>query len=519
MSRFTDWLTGKDLQARNYIPPLATKAAPNVPYPVMLPNPISLGTLVHGPGAAEAYREAYGGGTALNSAVYACIQAIQRTYTEAPVRAWTMGSDMQSEPINPHPVTELLNRPNKAMTGNLLLSYTQYCKAVYGNAYWRKVRGPNGAVVELWPLSPSVCWPIRRRNSSNFIDAYVYQFGTGEAGKEEIDPLDIVHFRWGLDDRDHKYGLSPLRLLVREADTDMQTTAFSDRLVRNNAVPGMVVSYPPEAGDPGPEAAERIKSALTAAFGGEHQGSTAVVFGGAEPKQFGFSPSDLDLTALHRVPEERISAVLGVPAIIAGLGAGLDRATYANFKEAREMFIEGTIIPSYADDDAVLTEQLLPEFNSDPNVYLAHDISDMRALQPDMDAMYTRLTLAVGGPWLAPNEARSEAGFPDAAEDGMAEVGGSRQPATASGDDADGDGLTDEADAPTPIRARAAKQVGPPISAELNHLSHKAFNAPDYEDMLRALAAGHEAPLEAALQTYFARQRRDVLRRYREQAG
>lgn len=501
MSWFTDWLTGKDIPARDYIPPLATKAAPNVPAPIFLPNPISLGTLVHGPGAAEAYREAYGDGYALNSAVYACVQAIQRTYTEAPVRAWTMGAEMKAEPINPHPATDLLQRPNDSMTGNMLWAYTQYCKAVYGNAYWRKTRAGNGTVVQLWPLSPSVCWPIRHRNSTNFIDAYVYQFGSGESGKEEIPPEDIVHFRWGLDDRDHKYGLSPLRLLVREADTDIQTTAMSDRLVRNNGVPGMVVSYPPEAGDPGKEAAQQIKAALDGAFGGENQGSTAVVFGGAKPEQFGFNPQQLNLTALHRLPEERISAVLGVPAIIAGLGAGLDRATYANFKEAREMFIEGTIIPAYADDDAVLTEQLLPEFTRDEGIYLAHDISDMRALQPDMDAMYTRLTLAVGGPWLAANEARSEAGFPEAQDEGADEIGGATQPPPDMTPNMDPNA---DPNAPTPIRAaRSVKAVNPQL----------------YEDMLRAMAAGHEEQVEQVLANYFARQGQAVLRAYRENAG
>lgn len=491
-----DWLTGKDLQARNYIPPIEAKGAPLGPAPIFLPNPIALGTLVHGPGATEAMRAAYGDGYALNSAVYACIQAIQRTYTEAPVKAFTLGSDLKAEPVQPFAAVELLNRPNPHMTGNLLWAYTQYCKAVYGNAYWRKVRAGNGAVVELWPLSPSVCWPIRRRNSTNFIDAYVYQFGSGEGGKEEIDPLDIVHFRWGLDDRDHKYGLSPLRLLTREADTDIQTTAFSDRLVRNNAVPGLVVTVPVEAGDIGKANAEAIKQSLHNTFSGDGQGGTAVLTGGATAAQYGFNPQELDLTALHRIPEERISAVLGVPAIIAGLGAGLDRATYANFKEARELFVESTIIPAYADDDAVLCEQLLPEFTADPAIYLAHDITDMRALQPDEDARYARLTLAVGGPWLTVNEARTEVGWPETQDEGSDDVGGMKEPPPELAP-------TDDQPAPTPIRA--ARSV-------------KALNPADFERVLRALAAGQEAPLEAALRTYQAGLQRRVLQRLEEGA-
>jgi hypothetical protein len=219
-----------------------------------------------------------------------------------------------------------------------------------------------------------------------------------------------------------------------------------------------------------------------------------------------------------------------------------------------------------ADDDAVLTEQYLPEFTRDPGIALAHDISDMRALQPDMDAMYTRLTLAVGGPWLSPNEARSEAGFPDAPDEGMTEVGGSRQAGPAT--DGDDDGMMDEADMPTPIRARRSvkaratwspdtlerwrqradailaryEETGdfvefmeqqPIVARYRSELAYaqscaatpirtrrsvKALNPREYEAVLRALKAGQEGPLVAALQTEFARQKRDALRRLREGA-
>jgi HK97 family phage portal protein len=491
---FFDWLRSGGFGGKAAAPPPEQRAAPAIPYPVFLPNPIALGTLVHGPGATEALRAAYGDGYALNSAVYACIQAIQRTYTEAPVRAWQRNADGdKAEPILPHPATDLLEHPNAHMTGNLMLAYVQYCKSVYGNAYLRKVRNGGGTVIELWPLSPAVCWPVRRRNSRNFVDFYHYQFSDGPRGVEEIPPEDIVHFRLGLDDQNHMYGMSPLRQLTREVDTDVQATAFSDRLVRNNAVPGLVVTLPPEAGDPGQATADAIKDRLSNTFAGDGQGTTAILTGGATAAQFGFNPQQLDLTGLHRLPEERIAAVLGVPAIIAGLGAGLDRATYANFKEAREMFIESTIIPAYADDDAVLNEQYLAEFSDDPTIYLQHDISDMRALQPDMDAMFTRLTLAVGGAWLSKNEARSEAGFtadPDPESD---IIGGAPDP-----DPAMPDASMEDPNAPTPLRRTGSKAM---------------LTGVDMERALRVLRAAQEGPLADALQQLLDEQRARVLHR------
>jgi len=125
----------------------------------------------------------------------------------------------------------------------------------------------------------------------------------------------------------------------------------------------------------------------------------------------------MDMKALHRIPEERIAAVLRVPAIIAGLGAGLDRSTYANFREAREMFAEMTLMPLYAFDQATLNMQLTPEFTSDKRIKVAFDITDLRALQEDEDAKYARLDQAVRTGWIRKNEARSDVGLPPDMDD------------------------------------------------------------------------------------------------------
>jgi len=467
-------------------PPLERRA-PTIAYPVFPSTSTSI-PLIYGPGARETLKGAYGDGYALNSAVGACLSALQRTYSEAPIRLYRLMDNGQREPVVPHPILDLLDTPNPGMTGAMLLSYVQYCKAVYGNAYVRKIRSGNsvtGEVVQLWPLSPSTCWPVRERGSTQFIDYYRYQFGDGERGWEKIAPTDIVHFRMGLDDKNHMLGMSPLRQLLREVDTDIQTTAMSDRLVRNNAVPGLVVFLPAEVGDPGPESALAIKDSIHNTFSGEGQGKTAVITGGGDAKQFGFSPQQLDLTSLHRLPEERIAAVLGVPAIIAGLGAGLDRATYANFKEAREMFVEATIIPAYVEDDATLTRQLLREFEDDPALVLAHDLTDMRALQEDENAKYTRLSLALNkAPYVTVNEARADVGL---------NTLGPEYDVIATPPAPTLPGATDQPP-PTPIKS----------------LSTKVLSPVDFERAMRVLRAAQEQPLADALQTYYAGQLRRV---------
>lgn len=375
-----------------------------------MPTPIAAGVLIHGPGATEQYQAELGLTAAGNSAVAACLSAIMVAYVEAPVRIYRYDAGKQ-EQIENHPLLPLLRRPNPAMTGRTLLAYTQWCKHVDGNAYWRKIRAGNettGNVIQLWPISPSAMEIITDKGTSDFISRY--RFHRSSSQHEDIDPANIVHFRLGLDDQDHRKGLGPVKQLVREISSDREATVFADALLRNSAVAGGVVTIPPDT-EADADAAEQIKANIEASFRGDNRGRVAVLQGGTFAP-FGFSPKELDLKELHRLPEERISAVLRVPAIVAGLGAGLEHATYSNVQQARQLFAEQTILPLYADDDETITALLLPDFESNEAVYVAHDVTDMRSLQEDEDAKYKRLDMGVVSGWIAPDEARADIGLP-----------------------------------------------------------------------------------------------------------
>lgn len=364
-------------------------------------------TLVHGPGATELLEGPRASST--NSAVVACLAAITSAYPEAPLKVVRIEPDDHTE-LPDHPLSQFLATCNPYLTLETILAYVQWCKRVDGNAYLRKVRSGNattGNVVELWPISPT---RIELRSEGGaFISAYRYHFGNGK--HEDIDPANIVHFRLGLDDKDHRLGCSPLKALFREVSTDERASFFSDRLLANFAVPGLSVTFPGDQDDLPQATLEEIKARIKASFGGDGAGDVAVLGGGMELKQHGWSPKDLDLKELHRLPEERISAALQVPAIVAGLGAGLDRSTFSNVREAREMFTEMNLVPSWRADAATLNRQLTPDFVSDPRIVLEFDTGEVRALQDDENAKATRIDTLVRGGQLTINEARAEMGF------------------------------------------------------------------------------------------------------------
>lgn len=378
---------------------------------------IRMGTLVHGPGASDLIYRAWHNGD-LNSAVYACLTAICTAYPEAPAKVYrNYDLPNEREDFPEHPLKQLLDLPNPYISREDLWHYTQWCKHVGGNAYWRKIRsggpGSGSNVIALWPISPTRIQPVTiKEDAANgiFISYYAYTYDPSE-DPERIPPADIVHFRLGVDDKDHRVGCSPLARLVREVAGDDAAHQWQESMLNNGGTIGMLIQVPIDSSI-SQEQAEDMKARFEDRFGGSNRGRTGVLMGGAEAKPYGFTPEQMDMKALHRIPEERIAAVLRVPAIIAGLGAGLDRSTYANFREAREMFAEMTLMPLYGFDQATLNMQLKPDFTTDRAISVAFDVTDLRAFQEDEDAKWARLDLAVRGGWIRKNEARTDVGLP-----------------------------------------------------------------------------------------------------------
>jgi HK97 family phage portal protein len=368
-------------------------------------------TLVHGPGAGD-----YGGtsayGSAGNSAVFSCLQAIASAVAEPDLAVYRVGPGERVE-LEDTDLGRLLARPNPHMSMDTMLGYLSTCLHVEGNAYWRKLRAGDaetGPVVELWPVSPRRISPHTIAGSGDFVSYYRYYYSTTQY--LDVLPEDVVHFTYGLDDADHRLGMSPLRRLVREISSDDQATRYADRLLANLAINGLSLEFDKDAPPITQAIAEELKARIGAAYGGDNVGSTAVLSPGAKLTALGFSPEQLDMKTLHRVPEERISAVLGVPAIVAGLGAGLDHATYSNVEQAREAFTETKLIPLWRSIAATLTTQLLPGFYGDASTVIEFDTDDVRALATDQDALALRLKTLVEAGIMDENEARAEIGLP-----------------------------------------------------------------------------------------------------------
>lgn len=331
-----------------------------------------------------------------NSAVVAVVGWIARNFPEAPVRIRRLLSDGGSEVIVPGPsgpgyLLRLLERPNPYFSGVLMWMATitdLYCT---GNGYWIKIRGAYDRVVELWWIPAALLRPVWPEDGSVFIAGYLYKID----GKDYwVDQRDVVHFRDGIDPINPRVGLSKLASLFREIYTDDEASNFTAVLLTNLGVPGVVIAPSNTGGVTQRTDPEKVKTAFMDKFGGDRRGEPLVLTSPTDVKVLSFNPEQMQLRELRRIPEERISAVLSVPASVAGLGAGLDQNAFTSYAEARKAAYQEAVIPLQRVIAAELEVQLLPDFadTDTDSLDIDFDTSKASALQEALDAVWRRMS-------------------------------------------------------------------------------------------------------------------------------
>jgi phage portal protein BeeE len=235
----------------------------------------------------------------------------------------------------------------------------------------------------------------RWNTSSSYVDYYQYRV---DGVTTNYDPKDIVHLRNGIDPRNTRKGLSQIKSVIREIYGDNMATQYSAAMLSNYGTPSMILSPANVDQSYTPEQAAVIKQNTIEKTTGDRRGEPIIFLDPVTVNIPAFNPRDMNVRESQYTPEERVSAVIGVPAIVVGLGAGLNRSTYSNSDQMYEAAYRSYLIPVQrliADD---LTTQLLPDFGNDTAERVAFDYTDIRALQADENETATRAKdLFMGG--------------------------------------------------------------------------------------------------------------------------
>jgi HK97 family phage portal protein len=298
-----------------------------------------------------------------------------------------------------HDAAKLLKRPNDWYSGSAFRMALTIEFLLDGNAYAVKIR--NG---QLKPIALSFIphWMMEPHEPTDgtYIDYYEYTPG-GNQGRVKLAPEDVIHLRNGIDPANIRKGLSPLKMLLREIYTDDEAAIFTAMMLKNGGVPGMVISPATDGAWLSPEDITLEKKRITEDFSGVRKGLPMVMRGPTKVEHFGVEASKLDLSVLREIPEERVTALLGIPAAIVGFGTGLQQTKVgATMAEMRAMAYEDCIIPMQQLWSDEWDLQLLPEFEESPeNFRMIFDLSNVRVLRDDEGKKSERLTrqLSAGG--------------------------------------------------------------------------------------------------------------------------
>ncbi len=331
---------------------------------------------------------------------------IARTFPEAP-----LALELDKELIQDHEMLDLIRKPNPYYSGHVMAMATITSFSMQGNAYWLKLRNNQGKVIQLW-YTPH--WMLKAKwpdTGTEFISHYEYTPKPGTKIRIEIE--DVVHFRYGLDPRNIRLGLSPLGSLMREVFTDDEAANFTASLLKNMGVPGIVIGPGTDDGTIDPKDKRAIKRFWRKMFSGDNRGEPMIMSGKTDVHAFGFSPQEMDLSRLREIPEERVTAILGIPAAVVGFGTGLQQTKVgATMSEMREMAYESCIIPMQRLTSATIENDLLPDFEGEGSKYrVTYDLSNVRVLQEDQNKKAVRMNTMVGGGWTLVSEARKEMGL------------------------------------------------------------------------------------------------------------
>lgn len=362
------------------------------------------GYMVYGPGSTDAINAARGAATG-SSAVWAALNTYTRHYVEPPLAYWRgpRGDVERSEAIEVAPVLDLIASPSAWWTMRDLDAWRVKTILIDGTAYLLKLRDGGGTVsdnvtgrvVGLWPMGPHQLRPwrdmdaVRRGEAVPLVQEYRYEI---DGRKVRVPIENVMVFRDGIDPVDPALGVGVVRQVAREVGTDIEATVMVDTLLRNMGIPGLV--FAPKDASRGGMDTDAIKSYIMATTTGGRRGQPIVFKQPTDFYQMGISQGALDLSAVWRHLEARITGALGVPAILAGLEVGLDNANYAQARALQEFFVESTLMAAWARDSERWTLGLAADFGFKADEWLGYNTATVRALATDRDALWSRTIAA-----------------------------------------------------------------------------------------------------------------------------
>jgi HK97 family phage portal protein len=340
-----------------------------------------------------------------NSVVAIAIKWLGDRFPKPRIQISKVQRDGTWKPVPNHPVEMLWKRPNPFYTRREMEKAIGLSLLTDGNAYIQKIRNKFNQVVELWWM-PS-CYVNPYWVGDEFITGY--SVVVPGKPKKDFDRSEFIHIRDGMDPLNPRKGLSALKAQLREIGAINEEGSYTPAILRNAGVPSLILSPKDINNQIKKEDAEAMRDRLKEATQGEKRGSAVVLKGSFDVVTVGFSPEQLALDKIMRLPMAKVAAACGLN--LMALGLPDPDKTYSNIKTATRT-AWGTVCSIQEMIGEGVTYDLLPELGFDPSAFaVGYDYGDVQELQEEEAALWDRVGKGWQASLVTQNEARDLIGM------------------------------------------------------------------------------------------------------------
>lgn len=344
-----------------------------------------------------------------NELVYSCINLLSQSVQDPELVVEQRSSNGDWQRVEGHPLTQLFLAPNPEMDQGDLLEAWIVSDFIAGIFYAEIVRDKSTSLpAELYPLNPTKLSPNVKNGT---VVSYTFKDGNY---RKEIAAEDMIVQR--MYDPGNKYaGLAPLAVAMGSVDSDTAQTDYVRAFFKNAGMPsGLLKVKDKTLSD---DQSQRIKEQWYMKYGIKNgrAGDVAVLDENVDYVKLGSGLNELDSQTLRGIAESRICMVFNVPPMLVGAMVGLQHSTYSNMREARKGLWDNNLTPLFRskarfNNRRLLTEYELKERVLAKQVRVTWDLSEVAALQEDVDAKQNRARSNYSSGLITLNEGRAQIG-------------------------------------------------------------------------------------------------------------
>lgn len=336
------------------------------------------------------------------------ISFLARNVAQLGVHTYQRVGDTDRQRETEDPAAQTIARPNKTMTTYDLMYRLVADLALWDEALWlvtEDIESPSGWTIQPIPMR----WVVKFKGGDLWGPSSVEVLPPGAKAPTDIPMDEVIHFHGWDPDNLHR-GVSPVEALKATISEQIHAAVYREQQWTKGGRVGMVVSRPKDAPKWGPDQKRKFKEILDSKLAGDNgadAGGSIIFEDGMEGKRLGFSAKEDQFVEAAKLSFTTVCQVYHVNPTMVGL---LDNANFSNVKEFRRMLYGETLGPILVQLEDRLNAFLIPRISEKSDLYYEFNVKEKLRGSFEEEAQF--LQAAVGGPYMARNEARSRQNLP-----------------------------------------------------------------------------------------------------------